>query len=61
MSMRCICDDCGKRLGGRSPIFEMGATCSCAAQPALHGKIYIARSQNPTDVCEHYEQRRADR
>ena len=56
--MRCICDDCGKRYGGRSPIFAMGATCSCTVQPAQHGKFNIREGQNPKDACEHWEPRR---
>lgn len=58
--MRCICDECGKRLGGRSPIFRMSDTCSCTAQPARHGKIYILNDHEPTDACEQYEARKAE-
>lgn len=59
--MRCICDECGKRLGGRSPIFAISTTCSCAAQPAQHGKISVREGQEPTDACGHYEPRTAER
>lgn len=53
-----ICDTCGKRFGGRSVIFAMGTTCSCAAQPAAHGKLAIRDGQRPRDVCQHWEERK---
>lgn len=57
MSGFWLCDICGKRFGKRSVIFEMGAICSCTAQPAAHGKMAIHDGQRPEDVCEHFEKK----